>query len=190
MDKNKITDPNTTDKDILLNEIKQLKKKIDNAHFLNEFYTKGIDLSAEKIKELEVERDTAQRLNKFYIKQLEKCAKQIDQLIAEVEELKPLIEEVHRLEPYEAAIKKRHNGYDPEVCKELNIEPPSSPEQALKELQDKWNKMEDDYASKIAKLQIHKSKLEEIIEHYGQVIKGLDIVNDMHQEEIKNLKKN
>jgi len=65
-----------------------------------------------------------------------------------------------RLKPFEIAVKKRHNGYDPEVCKELGINPPESPEQALQELQDEWNRMENNYVEQIVKLQKKIKQLE------------------------------
>lgn len=67
-------------------------------------------------------------------------------------------------EKFEVAVKKRHNGYDSnnELCSE-----PESPEQALQDLQDEWDKIEDDYATQIveaqADLKRHKEALEWII---------------------------
>jgi hypothetical protein len=81
----------------------------------------------------------------------------IDHLTAENKELKE----------YEVAVKKRHNGYDPEVCKELGVKPPASPEQALQELQDEWASMEDGYAEQIAKLTTEQNALRELLIKYN-----------------------
>ncbi|MGR3292533.1 MAG: hypothetical protein ACUZ9M_00795 [Candidatus Scalindua sp.] len=66
--------------------------------------------------------------------------------------------EVDYLKPYEIAVKKRHNGYDPEneLCPE-----PDSPEQALQDLQDGSDATEDMYVKDIVKLQaeLDKTKL-------------------------------
>jgi len=84
------------------------------------------------------------------IDDMKNCWKEIDRLAAENK----------RLKPFEIAVKKRHNGYDPEVCKELGINPPESPEQALQELQDEWNRMENNYVEQIVKLQKKIKQLE------------------------------
>jgi hypothetical protein len=62
----------------------------------------------------------------------------ISSLLARVDELESRVRLDHADPcPWEAAIKKRHNGYDPEMRKPpVSLKEPASPEQALSELLD------------------------------------------------------
>jgi hypothetical protein len=74
---------------------------------------------------------------------------------------------VIELKAFETAVKKRHNGYNPEARKALGIKPPASPEQALQDLQDEWDGMEKSYATEIAALQTENQKLKEVLAKIG-----------------------
>lgn len=91
--------------------------------------------------------------------------------------------ENERLKPFETAIKKRHNGYDPEAAKELGIEPPESPEQALQDLQDEWDNMETSYADDIVKLKKENERLTE-------KIKILELAEDLTRYTKEQLQEN
>ena len=64
--------------------------------------------------------------------------------------------------PFMVAVKKRHNGYDPnnELCPE-----PESPEQALQDLQDTWDRMEDRYVETQVKLQAELDRINKWINY-------------------------
>ena len=139
-------------------------------------------------KEIAISKASADNENyliRFTIAEGAKVLKEIEQLEAENKYLKP----------FEVAVKKRHNGYNPEVIKELGGKPPETPEQALQELWDEWNRMEDDYVDQIVKLQAEnkqiKAKSDEVFKHtlwvaieLGKALQGQDDLRN----EIKALK--
>ncbi len=88
------------------------------------------------------------------------------------------------LKPFEIAVKKRHNGYDTEAAKALGIEPPESPEQALQDLQDGWNRLEDDWAKTQVELQAKIDRLEEQVDYWQQLLreKGVEIIDKSSDE--------
>ncbi|MCK5609617.1 hypothetical protein KAR91_47520 [Candidatus Pacearchaeota archaeon] len=67
--------------------------------------------------------------------------------VAEVQRLQARIVE---LETFEAAVMKRHNGYDKnnELCSR-----PATPEQAMQDLQDDWDKLENIHVERIVELE-------------------------------------
>lgn len=50
------------------------------------------------------------------------------------EERRALAAEVERLRPYEEAVRRAHNGYDPEMREQFGMKGPESPKEAIREL--------------------------------------------------------
>jgi len=94
--------------------------------------------------------------------------RQADCVVEQEKEIEQLQAELDEAKPFMAAVKKRHNGYDPEVIKDLGVESPATPDQALQELQGEWDSTEDSYAEDIVKLQTENKRLKEEIFKYNE----------------------
>lgn len=120
--------------------------------------------ACEAYEQLQAEREGLKRAMKIHAGDICSANNEAEQFIDKNQELEKEVEqlqaELKETKPFMIAVKKRHNGYNPAIVKELGIAPPESPEKALQDLQDEWDSTEDIYADELVKVHAENEKLE------------------------------